>query len=161
MSIPEDDPYMSRYPDATQWTVIRFHHDRRRIFIRPDGSGGTPRWVADIRQRLPSLQGLSPAELLESVRQSGGIDLGTISGRDAHHISKLLQRSASIIDVSDASSVSHFPKVDGGGLIIENEAEGESFCLRLIELGASVEDVQDRHMHHLVPTSTSEPDAGS
>jgi hypothetical protein len=142
MSI-QADPYMSRYPDATQWTVSRFHHDRRSVFIRPDGSTSVPRWVADIRQILPLLQGRSPTELLESVRQSGGVDLGTISGRDAHQVSELLRQSASIIDVLDASSVSHFPKVDGGGLIIEDDAEGEAFCLRLIELGARVEDIQD------------------
>ena len=134
---------MNQYPDATQWTVSRCRHDLCSVFIRPPDPAGVPRWVADIRQILPLLQSRSPAGLLASVRESGGIDLGTISGREAHHISKLLRQSATISDVSDDSYISYFPKVEGGGVIIEDDAEAEAFCLRLIELGAKVEEIQD------------------
>lgn len=136
------DAYMSRYPDATQWTVSRHYHDCRRVCVRPDGSTSLTRWIADMRRLLPSLQSRSPVELLQAVRQSGLIDLGVVSGREAHRLAITLSQSASVLDVTDASFVSHFPRVDGSGLIIEDDAEAEAFCLRLIELGATVEDIE-------------------
>lgn len=95
-----------------------------------------------MRHLLPSLQSRTPAELLEAVRQTGAIDLGVISGRDAHKIASILGASASVLDLTDASFVTHFPRVDGSGLIIEDDAEAEAFCLWLIELGAKVEAIE-------------------
>jgi hypothetical protein len=137
-----EDAYMSRYPDATQWTVSRRYHDCRRVCVRPDGTTSSTRWIANIRHLLPSLQSRSPIELIEAVRQTGRIDLGVISGREAHQIATILRQSASVLDVTDASFITHFPRVDGSGLIIEDDAEAEAFCLRLIELGAAVEDIE-------------------
>ena len=139
----DDDIYRSRYPDARQWTVSRFHRDRRSVLLRPQSTTSVPRWVADIRRILPSLQQRSPAELLEEVRHSGALDFGIVAGREAQHISELLRHSATVVEVAEASFVSHFPSVDGGGLIIENDSEAEAFCLRLIAEGATVVDIQD------------------
>ena len=136
------DAYVSRYPDATQWIVSRHYHDCRRVLVRPDGATSLTRWIADMRLLLPSLQSRSPAELLKTVRQTGVDDLGVISGRDAHRITSILSQTASVLDVTDASFVTHFPRVDGSGLIIEDDAEAEAFCLRLIELGATVEYIE-------------------
>lgn len=136
------DAYMIRYPDATQWIVRRHYHDCRRFLVRPDGTTSLTRWIADMRHLLPSLGSRSPAALLESVRQTGFVDLGVVSGRDARRITNILSQSASVLDVTDASFVTHFPRVDGCGLIIEDDAEAEAFCLRLIELGATVQDVE-------------------
>jgi hypothetical protein len=95
-----------------------------------------------MRHLLPSLQSRSPVELLEAVRQTGVVDLGVISGRDAHRIVSILSQSASVLDVTDASFVTHFPRVDGSSLILEDDAEAEAFFLRLIELGAKVETIE-------------------
>lgn len=55
---------------------------------------------------------------------------------------ELLRMSASTLDVTDASSTSYFAKVDGFGLIIEDDAENNAFCLQLIERGAKVDAIE-------------------
>lgn len=141
MSNPSDI-LMNSFPDATQWTVSRRYHELCKVAIRPNGSVSLARWVADVRRRLPSLRDHSPAELLESVRCSGLIDLGMIAGREAQRIFTLFTDSGAIIDAVDVSYISYFASVDGSGLIIEDDSENQAFCLKLIADGANVEEIQ-------------------
>ena len=132
------DRYLIQYPDPTQWTVSKSYHHFCKVIIRPDGTTGTARWIANLKQLLPSLASHSPVELLESIRTTGGIDLGTLGGREAHQISTRLRQSGTIVDLTDASFIAYLPTVDGNALFIEDDMEAETFSLRLIELGAKV-----------------------
>lgn len=137
------DKYLTNHPDPKEWVVARYRHDRRRVSIRH--SDGTPvsSWIAKLRNSFSSLQARRPTDLLEEVRRTKLIDLGQMTGREARMIANTLEPLGFDVQVEDASYVSHFPRVAGMGLIIEDDAEAEAFCLELIEAGATVQEVED------------------
>jgi hypothetical protein len=137
------DPYMSRFPDAREWVVSRWHHDRRRLVIRHSDGSAPPVWIAKLRKLRKTLQKRSPSDLLDEVRRTGAIDLGILPGREAYPLTLRLREEGFDVQVEDASFISHFPMCAGSGLIISDHAESEAFCLKLIKEGARVEEIQD------------------
>lgn len=133
---------MIDFGDPKRWTVTRQFHEYKAVFIRPDHVENIARWIANVRPILPVLHHQSPAKLLAEVRLSGGLNLGTVSGREAHRMTGLLRNLATIIEITDVSRISYFPTCDGAGLIIEDESEAEAFCLKLIEEGAELNLVE-------------------
>ncbi|MES2573238.1 MAG: hypothetical protein V4710_24665 [Verrucomicrobiota bacterium] len=89
-----------------------------------------------------TLQKRSPSDLLDEVRQTGGIDLGIMPGCEAYPLTLDLRQQGFDVDVEDASCISYFPQCASGGLIIEDEAEAKVFCLKLIQEGARVKEIE-------------------
>lgn len=134
---------MGKFPDPKDWVVSRFHRDRRRVFIRISNDIALPAWIRKVCSCFNSPQLRQPADLLLEVRQKGGIDLGVISGREAHKLIQMGENEGLEVQIEDASFISLSPRCPDGGLIIEDETENESFCLQLIQLGANVQEIQD------------------
>lgn len=63
--------------------------------------------------------------------------------RVAEKLVRILQNEGFKVQSEDASFISYCAKGPEGALIIEDEAETEAFCLKLIRLGAQVQEVQD------------------
>jgi hypothetical protein len=126
-----------------EWTVHRFYDDLRRVTIVQSPSQSLAPWLAKLRQLLPEmLSGKAPSEMLEEVRKSGRIELGTLDGRIAWSINQKLSQHGYEVALEDVSRVGYLPVQLIGGqqmaLIIEDEGESEAFSLDLIARGASV-----------------------
>ena len=80
--------------------------------------------------------------MLDEVRRTGAIDLGIMPGREAHPLTQTLRKEGFDVQGENASYISHFPRCAAGGLIIEDAAESEAFCLKLIKEGARVEEIE-------------------
>jgi hypothetical protein len=132
------DALRARFPDPRDWVVTRVRNDFRRVSVRHGGATTEAAWIASLCGHWPAIRLRSPAELLLEVRRSGGIELGLLSGREAHRLVETLQSCGFEVRVEDASSVSYFPRVGGVEHVIEDDAEG--FCLSLIRGGAMVEE---------------------
>ncbi|MGV3661578.1 MAG: hypothetical protein ACO1TE_15430 [Prosthecobacter sp.] len=124
--------------DAKEWVVSRHRHDLRQVRISAPEGAVPSFWLAQLRRLYPPLQQRTPAELLNEARSTQAIDLGVMAGREAFRLTQELQRHGFILRVQNASYISHSPQVRGGGLIIEDAAENEAFCLQLIQAGAIV-----------------------
>lgn len=83
------------------------------------------------------------SDMLAEVRKSGGIHLGILPGREAFKIERRLMSQGFAVEVTDASTVTMFPSVHGSGLIIEDKREAQDFCLKLIQEGATVREVEE------------------
>ena len=136
------DPLRAQYPDARDWTVVRTFHHLAHVSVRVADTDSIAPWISRLRRTCPILQQRSPAGLLEEVRRSGKIDLGTLDGREAYRLTILLQREGFDIQGENVSFVSYFPRVAGMGVIIKDEAESQAFCLQLISEGATVEYIE-------------------
>jgi hypothetical protein len=121
---------------AGEWTVHRTNNDLRsfRIMV-PDAS---VRAIARLRALIPELGERHPADILAEVRGTNRLDLGVIPGRNAHRLRHLLADEGWQTEVADASFISYSPVNDTHGYMkhVEQRAENERFCLRLIAEGA-------------------------
>lgn len=84
----------------------------------------------------------SPSGMLDEVRRASCIDFGIMPGREAYRLVQLLGIQHFTVRSEDASFTSHFPMVAGSGVVIEDAADAEAFCLLLIQEGAAVQEVE-------------------
>lgn len=138
----EEDPARMEYPEASEWTVSRCHHDIRHVTVHFDGALSSVAWISRLRSLCPELQQRSPSDLLAEVRRAAFVDFGMMSGREAHRLVQLLSVQHFDVRSEDASFVSHCAMVAGSMLLVENDAEAEAFCLRLIREGAAIQEIE-------------------
>jgi len=129
--------------NIADWTVHRSYHDLRRVAVLLDRSTSPAAWLAKLRRLLPEfLSAQTPADLLDQVRKSGRIELGTLDGRIAWGIQEKLRQHGYEVPEEDASMVSylavHLVGDQRMALIIEDDKKAEAFCLDLIAKGAVV-----------------------
>jgi hypothetical protein len=136
------DYITNRHPDPKEWVIVRKYEDYAHLVIRHEAGTPAAAWVAKLRVLHKPLESRRPAELLEEVRKTGSIDLGIMAGRHAIALAGLLEQQGYDVLNEDASYTSYFPTVAGNGLIIEDEAENDAFCLDLIQRGATVQQVE-------------------
>lgn len=136
------DSFMAQFPPPREWTVTRHNHDLRKVRIVHSQAISHSQWVAKLRSQLPALRVKTPADLLDEVRRTKALDLGVMSGREAHNIAAKLRPLGFDVQVENASYVSYSSSVAGGGLIIEDDAEAQAFCLKLLQEGARLELVE-------------------
>lgn len=66
-------------------------------------------------------------------------------GREAYKLNRLLEGTTFETEIEDLSRISYLPIKRGpsaAAIIIEDEAEAEKFCLKLVAAGCKVEDTE-------------------